>query len=102
MLFIADMMSLVQLLIAVTEGREQPISWCRELRENPEILEEALRTRARMGSNVTVESEPETQSLIIRRGPDSAGHRIPTCVNGRSSEYQDAVERWIKDLESKS
>lgn len=99
MLFITDMISFVMMIIRMLRLNPDVTDWCTMLEENPEVLEQQLRTR--FGDRLTVEAPPALPSeLLIRNGPDVIG-RIRTCTSNRSNLDSQLIDQWISDLQSK-
>lgn len=94
MLFIFDMIALVQMIIRLLRSNRNVNDWCALLQDNPEILETELRSRF---GDVSVESSADSSELVLRRGPDIVGS-VKTCVSARTDIDQQVLNQWIADL----
>lgn len=97
LLFIADMISMVIMIIRMLKNHPEIRDWCTVLQQNPSLLEDEL--RARTGQNIRVENS-EGDRLLLRQGSTVVGE-IKTCASKRSELDSKVLMDWVKDLETR-
>lgn len=95
LMFLADMISLMMMIIRMMRTNRNVTDWCDWLRDNPSELEQVLRSR--YGDDVSVETA-DRDRLVLRKGPRMVGE-IGTCANKRSGVDSALLDQWIKELE---
>lgn len=92
LLFLIDMVALVRLIITMLSRNRDVTDWCAYLSENPQVFARAIEP---VYGSISVASEDSL--LILRDGPNILG-KIPTCINSRTTQYNQALSQWINDL----
>ena len=95
LLFIADLIALVVLIIKFSKYGIGVLYWCKHLEENPEMMQRIL--RGPFGEDLTIEALGEGAGLLVRMGPDTVG-TIETCSNARSDNDAQLISQWVEDL----
>lgn len=99
LIFIADMIGLVMMIIRMIKMYPNLSDWCSHLQENPELLEEQL--RGRFGEDLHVEAigkaGEDNAALLLRQGPNTVGV-INTCISHRADSDKQIINQWIADL----
>lgn len=105
LLFIMDLISAITLIIKMINLRKrrgEKIDWCKELAENPTLLEEQLRDalvgEIVLGTNETLAS-PETISYTVKVKDKIIGE-IPLCTNARDPNMQQMLDQWFAELDN--
>lgn len=89
LLFIRDMIRLIMVIIQLFQGRKVD-DWCEFLRNNPEVLEQAMPgTRARV--------DADQERIVLTRGSEVVAE-ISTCLSDKPSSQTAMMQKWIKDL----
>lgn len=97
LLYLKDMISLVMMIINLLKSNQDVSDWCSHLESNPNILQEAIRSRfGRAGQNLTVDNGDDN-TLILRTGPDIL-MEIKTCASSRTTPEAELLQQWIQDL----
>lgn len=106
-MFLKDMISLVVMIIKMLSSNRNVADWCTYLEENPHLLEEPLRgSFGRQAKGLRVEAGDD-HTLIISNGPGSTNgttgvvREIKTCLNDRTTQEEQLLDQWIKDLKRK-
>lgn len=99
MIFITDMISLVLMIIKLLSANVKIKDWCTFLQENPQVLEEAVRSRFGDVSVLARGAGPDAEILLMR-GPDVVG-TVKTCVNSRSDTNSGIINQWIAEIEAR-
>jgi hypothetical protein len=102
LLFLADLISLVVMIIKMLQINKNVTDWCSFLEENPEILEEALNSRysRSLSKNQLKVESGGNNTLLLREGPDIVAE-ISTCASKRSTSETEIIQQWIQDLSRK-
>lgn len=99
LVFIADLIGLVMMIIRLLKMNLGVKDWCSYLQENPELLEEQL--RGKFGEDVhlePIEAAGPGSGLLLRQGPDVVGV-INTCSSHRADNDAQIINQWIADLQ---
>lgn len=101
LIFIADMIGLVMMIIRLLKMNLNITDWCSYLQENPELLEEQL--RGTFGEDLHIEpigkASEGNAGLLMRQGPTTVGV-INTCSDHRSDADSQIINQWIADLKT--
>lgn len=97
-MFITDMINLIMMIIGLLQTNLDVKDWCTHLEKNPELLEEAIRSRfgPTLG-DIRVESNKAKRGLLLKKGPDIIGE-IKTCADHRTAPETQILNQWIQDL----
>lgn len=102
LLFLADVVSLLMLIIKMLTSNLQVKDWCSFLQKHPSILENALNPNLQAPNvQVRARGEGDNVELVLTRGPEQNQLGvIKTCVNNRTSADSSMLATWIKQVES--
>ncbi len=103
LMFLADLISVVLMIITMLKNHPGEMDWCRLLQENPGLLETQLRERFGSGpfqlSNLNVEVG-DGDRLLLQLDGKTVGE-VKTCANKRTELDSQVLQRWISELENK-
>ena len=102
-LFIIDMISLMTILGRILATNRSVNDWCRELEENPSLVENVLNDsifRRRLGvtSSEDFTIQRGDQRLILNLGNEAVAH-ISTCATDRTDN--NVLNSWVKEIENR-
>jgi hypothetical protein len=97
LIFLADMISAVMLLIRLLRGNPNEDDWCTTLRQNPRVLEDMINSRVNSSSGIIVTNVND--DLVLTQQGREVGI-VKTCGKRETAIPRAELESWFRELRS--